>query len=445
MSAIAIEVLFIIILILGNGVLAMSELAIVSARKTRLQQMAGRGVAGARTALDLANEPNQFLSTVQIGITLVGIMAGAFGGATIAEQLAGYIDDIPALARYSEAIGVGVVVLGITYLSLILGELVPKRLALNSAEKIASTVARPMRILSRIASPAVRLLSISTETVLRVIGVKPSAEPPVTEEEIRMMIRQGAEAGVFEKAEQGLVENIFRLGDQRLGALMTPRTEIVWLNADGPPDEIRQTVVQSGYSRFPVCEDSLDQVAGIVRTKDILAALLADRPIDLRTLARQVVFVPETMSAMKALEYFKQTGTHLFLIVDEYGGTEGLITHHDVLEAIVGDIALTGKPGEPRAIQREDGSWLLDGTLSVGEVKDTLQVKRLPGEEWEGFHTLAGFILMRIGRIPKVGDYFEWSGLRFEVIAMDGRRIDKVLVAPIKPDGSNRLESSTDL
>lgn len=445
MSAIAIEVLFIIILILGNGVLAMSELAIVSARKTRLQQLAGRGEAGARTALDLANEPNQFLSTVQIGITLVGIMAGAFGGATIAEQLAAYIVDIPALAPYSEAIGVAVVVLAITYLSLILGELVPKRLALNNAEKIAAAVARPMRILSRIASPAVRLLSISTETVLKVIGVQPSVEPPVTEEDIRMMIRQGTDAGVFEKVEQGLVENIFRLGDQRLGALMTPRTEIVWLNVSDPLDEIRQIVVQSGYSRFPVCEDSLDQVVGIVRTKDILAALLADKTIDLRTLSRQVVFVPETMSAMKALEYFKQTGTHLFLIVDEYGGTEGLITHHDVLEAIVGDIALTGKPSEPRALQREDGSWLLDGMLPVDEVKDALQVKRLPGEEWEGYHTLAGFILLQIGRIPKIGDHFEWNGLRFEVMDMDGRRIDKVLVTPIKADGPNRVEISTDL
>ncbi|HWP41874.1 MAG TPA: hemolysin family protein, partial [Blastocatellia bacterium] len=357
----------------------------------------------------------------------------------------GYIDNIPALAAYSKAIGVGLVVLAITYLSLILGELVPKRLALSNSEKIASAMARPMRLLSVIASPAVRLLSFSTDAVLKVLGVKPSAEPPVTEEEIKILIRQGTEAGVFEEAEKDIVENVFRLGDQHVRSLMTPRTQINYFDVKDSPEEIQRKLAENSHSRFPVCDGNLDRVLGIVRAKDILAQLLGGNPVDLRAVLRQAVFAPESMRAMTALEYFKQSGVHLLLVIDEYGGTEGLITHHDVLEAIVGDIALTREPDEHQAVQREDGSWLLDGMTPLDEMKEILHIKKLPGEDWESYHTLAGFVLMKMGRIPKIGERFEWGGMRFEVMDLDGRRVDKVLVTPVGKAAPGYQIDSTEL
>lgn len=431
MDIVVIEIIFIILLIIANGTLAMSEMAIVSARKARLQHLAEQGDARAQSALRLAGEPNQFLSTVQIGITLVGILAGAFGGATLAEQMAGRLDDIPLLAPYSEAIGVAVVVLIITYLSLIFGELVPKRLALSNPERIASAIAKPMRLVSAIASPAVRLLSLSTEGVLRLLGAKPSGEPPVTEEEIRLMIRQGALAGVFEQAESNLVENVFRLGDRRVSALMTPRHEILWLGLDDSPEVNQRKVTESAHSRFPVCKGTIDNLVGIVRAKDLLTQHLRGEPFNLQTVARQPLVMPEGMLALNALEMFKQTGRHLALVVDEHGGTEGLITHHDILAAIVGDIPIIGEPVEAQIVKRDDGSWLVDGSLLLDEFKERFRIRRLPGEEDGSFHTLAGFVMMSLGRIPVVGDHFESNGLRFEVVDMDGRRIDKILVSRI--------------
>lgn len=435
MSNVAIEILFIILLITGNGVLAMSELAVISARKSRLHHLAEQGNAGAQAALALAGEPNQFLSTVQIGITLVGILAGAFGGATVAEQLAPRIANIGALAQYSEAIGVAIVVLTITYLSLVVGELVPKRLALNNPERIAVRVARPMRFLSVIASPAVRVLSLSTDVVLRVLGVKPSGEPPVTETEIRMLIRQGTLAGVFEEAEEDLVGNIFRLGDRQVSALMTPRHEIAWLDTNDPPDANQRVFSESAFSRFPVCKDSIDNVIGVVRAKDVLAQLLSGKTFDLVAVLRPPLLIDEGMRALKCLELFKESGKHLGLIVDKHGGVEGLVTHHDLLEAIVGDFSATGAPVEPKAVQREDGSWLIDGGMNIDEFKDLFQLKRLPGDEWGTFQTVGGFIMARLGHIPSVAEHFECEGLRFEVVDMDGRRVDEALVSVLPERG----------
>lgn len=434
MTAVVIEVLFIILLILGNGVLAMSELAIVSARKARLKHLAERGSDGAGVALKLAEDPNQFLSTVQIGITLVGILAGAFGGATLAEQLGGRLQQIPMIAPYSEAVGVVLVVLAITYLSLIFGELVPKRLALSGAERIASAIAKPMQFLSIIASPAVRLLSLSTEAVLKLVGQRPSVEPPVTEEEIRIMIRQGITAGVFEEAEVNLVENVFRLGDRRVSAIMTTRHGLTWLDIDDPPEVHQRIIAESVHSRFPVCKGSIDNVIGVVRAKDLLAQHVTGQPLNISATLRQPLLIPETTRALKALEIFKQTGRHVALVVDEFGGTEGLVTHHDVLEAIVGDIPVTGEQVELRVVQREDGSWLVDGSLLIDEFKALFRLRSLPGEEDDTFQTIGGFVMMYMGRIPSSGEYFEWNGLRIEVIDMDGRRIDKLLIAPIQSE-----------
>ncbi len=430
MSAIGLEILFIILLLVANGVFAMSEIAVVTARKARLRQRADAGDAKARVALELANAPDRFLSTIQIGITLVGILAGAFGGATIAEQLAARLSVVPWLAPYSEAIGIAVVVIVITYLSLIIGELVPKRLALNNPEGIASRVAGPMSKLSVFAAPVVKLLSVSTAAVLKLLGVKPSAEPPITEEEIKVLIEQGTQAGVFAEVEQEMVESVFRLADRRVSRLMTQRLEIVWLDVGAPLEEVRRKIGENRFSRFPVCQGSLDNILGVVKARDLLERSLAGDVLDLRACMRPPLFVPETRTALQTLELFKASQTHIALVIDEYGALEGLVTINDVMEAIVGDIPLAGEQAETSAVQREDGSWLLDGMLPVDEFKELFPVGVLPGEERGDYHTLAGFVMMRLGRIPAAADHFEWGGLRFEVMDMDGNRVDKILVAP---------------
>jgi putative hemolysin len=427
------EILIIFLLLVANGIFAMSEIAIVSARKARLQQLADAGNAQARAALELATNPNRFLATVQIGITLVGILAGAFGGATIAEEIAARLSVVPFLAPYGETIGVGVVVLGITYFSLIIGELVPKRLALNNAERIASAVAAPMQALSTITAPAVRLLSISTDIVIRLLRVKPSAEPSITPEEIKVLIEQGTESGVFEEVEQDMIESVLRLDKRRVGAFMTPRTQIVWFDLEDTLEDIRRKIVSSQHSRFPVVKDSLDNVLGIVRTKDLLAQSLASQSLELRALLRPPLFIPESMSALKVLELFKQKGTHIALVTDEYGGIQGMVTHNDILEAIVGYIPSAGEPTEPQATRRDDGSWLLDGLLHIDKLKDIFDLEKLPDEEHGNYQTVGGFVMSQVRSIPTVGQRFKWGKLWFEVVDMDGHRVDKVLVAPVEP------------
>jgi putative hemolysin len=438
MSVILFEALLIVLLVAANGVFAMSEMAVVSSRRARLQRLARGSHAGARAALDLADNPDRFLSTVQIGITMVGILAGAFGGATIAGQIASALKGVPALAPYGEAVGIVVVVLVITYLSLIFGELVPKRLALNRPERIAAAVARPMGLLSALASPFVRLLSASTAAVFKLLRVKPSTDPPVTEEEIRTLIEQGTRAGVFEEAEQDLVESVFRLGDRRVSALMTPRLDIVWLDVDAPEEVVRRKVTDSHFSRFPVCRGGLDDVVGFVKAKEYLAGKLLNPSAPLSDFINRPLFVPESCPALRVLELFKSAHTHMALVVDEYGSLEGLFTTNDVLEAIVGDVLTASVQSEPYAVRREDGSWLLDGALPVDEFKELFSVERLSGEERGVFRTLAGFIFTHLGRVPSAADSFEWNGLRFEIVDMDGKRIDKVLVTPTRAADSPR-------
>jgi len=422
------EILIILLLILANGVFAMSEMAVATARRSRLQDWANKGNAKARKALELVNAPNRFLSAVQIGITLIGILAGAFGGRTVADRMATYLSAIPMIEPYSEAVGLGVVVLGITYLLLVIGELAPKRLALRHPETIVMVVAVPLRVLSKALSPAVHLLSVSTDAVCRLFGRHHAQEPPVTEEEIKTLVQQGTEAGVFEESEQDMVEAVFRLGDQSARSLMTPRTQIVWLDLKGSLEQIRETIARSGHSRFPVSTGSLDNVTGVVQAKDLLANSLAGKPVDLKASIQQPLFVPRTVSVLQVLEHFKQSGKHIALVVDEYGGVEGLLTHHDILEAIAGDIPFSEKHTEPKAVQRHDGSWLLDGMLPVDEFKEIFHLESLPGEKKDAYQTLGGFLFTQMGRVPSVSDRLEWGNLRFEIVDMDGKRIDKVLV-----------------
>jgi putative hemolysin len=431
MTTVSLEILIILILLLGNGLFAMSEIALISARKSRLQQWAREGNAQARMALELADSPNQLLSTVQIGITLVGILTGAFGGATIAERLAALLGQIPWLEPYSPAISVAIVVVCITYFTLVIGELVPKRLALHNPERIACAVAGMMHSLSLITSPVVRLLSVSTDAVLSVLGARPSVEPSVTPEEIGALMEEATQAGIFQSTEQDMVEGVLQLTNRRVSALATPRTDIEWLEESATLENIRQLITASPHERFPVCEDNLDNVIGVVRTRDILARSLNSEPVDLRSLSHAPAFVPETMLASKALEMLKKSPIHLAFVMDEFGGLQGMVTINDIVEEIVGNIELD----RPQATRRKDGTWLTDGMLPIHEFKELFNIRRLPGEERDSYQTLGGFVMTRLGRVPAVADQFRWSSFRFEVMDMDGLRVDKVLVTPLKPEG----------
>jgi putative hemolysin len=428
------SLLIVVLLTLANGLFTMSELAIVSAREIRLQELADRGDVNAKVALSLARSPNRFLPTVQIGITLITILTSVFGEATLSKGVADYIGQIPGLKLTESAVGAiasGAVVLVITYLSLIIGELVPKRLALSNPEKIAILVAPSMRVISRLTSPVVHLLSSSTELILKLLGVKHSPEDQlVTEEEIKVMMRQGAKAGMFEAAEQDMIERVFSLGDEPVNALLTPRLDVIWLDLSDPPEVNRRKMMDSRQSQFPVCQENLDNVLGIVYVKDMLSRSLAGEPLNLTGLMRSPLFIAEGTRALKVLDLFRQAGTQVALVVNEYGVTQGLVTLNDVMEVIIGDIPFYDDPQDPTAVQREDGSWLVDGMLSIDEFKELFEIEELPGEERDNYQTLGGFVITHLGRIPKSADHFEWNGFRFEVMDMDGNRVDKILVSP---------------
>ncbi|MDX1665364.1 MAG: hemolysin family protein [Candidatus Promineifilaceae bacterium] len=420
------EIGIIFALILLNGLFAMSEIAVVSARTIRLQQMAGQGNRGAAAALELAESPNRFLSTVQVGITLVGIFAGAFGGANIAGELALVLDDLPYVGPYAMAVSLALVVGVITFLSVVVGELVPKRIALQNTERIASLIARPMAALAVAATPIVRLLSVSTDAVLALVGLQGTPDVEVSEEEIRVMVQQGAQAGIIEEAERDMVESVFRLGDRRLEGMMTPRPEIVWLDVNEPEQQLRDVIHDSPHSRFPVCDGDLDHVIGIVRARDLLFNCLEGRPLDVQSVMQEPVFAPEGMPALNALERFKESGQAMVMLIDEYGGVEGLVTLIDILEQIVGDIPTQEELIQPPIVQRDEHSWLVDGLLSVDEFKTAFAIRTLPGEG--SYQTLGGFVVFMLGRIPTAGAHFGWGGYRFEVADMDGRRVDKILL-----------------
>ena len=422
---IGLQILIIVAVILINAIFVLSEMSVASSRKARLQQRVNEGDRGANTALRLLENPNLFLATVQIGITLVSVLVGAVGGVTLSEPLSALFMQIPVLAPFAESLALGIVVVAITFVSIILGELVPKRIALHNPERIASVLAGPMIIVSRILTPFVWLLGKITDFVLKTLGVKPGSEPPVTEEEIQLLIDQGTQAGVFEEAEHDMVEGVFSLGDQRVYSLMTPRTGVVYLDVSDSVEEIREKIANSEFSRFPVRQGTLDVILGIVKARDLLVRSLGNEPIKLKDLLKPAFFIPETMFASRALEIFKEKGTEILLVIDEFGGLQGLLTINDIIEEIVGQIELE----EPQATQRQDGSWLLDGMLEVDEFKEIFKLTGLPHEE--EYETLSGFVMVSLGRVPQTADHFEWHGLRFEIIDMDGRRVDKVLVTTL--------------
>ncbi len=421
------------LLILLNGFFAMAEMAIISARKARLQQAAESGRAGARVALDLKQDAGRFLSTVQIGVTAIGVLASVLGGATLADALDHWLlDEGGWAARYATTISYVVVVVLISYFTLILGELVPKRIALSRPEAIASSMSRLLSLLSRLARPVEWFLVKSSNLVLRLLPIRPVEPAPVTDEEITIMMREGIAAGDFERTETAIVQMALRLDNRAVGGMMTPRTQIEWLDLGDPADKNRRKIMAGDYSRFPVVEGDPPQVLGIVEVTKLLSAALAGQPFDLRAALRPPAYLPSSVTALRALEIFKASGEPMALVVDEFGELEGLVTLHDVLTALVGDIASSEGPAGASLVRREDGSWLVDGMMPIDAVKDAIGLAIVPGEGRGDFHTLGGFVMARLHRIPRVGDKTGVSGYRFQVVEMDGRRVDRVLVIPPK-------------
>ncbi len=432
MPDIGTETLLILALLALNGLLAMSEIAIVTARKIRLQRLAEDGDRRAAVALELGSDPSRFLSTVQIGITAVGILAGAFGGATLTRELQTFFGTVPVLAPYREPLSFSLVVVVITYLSLVIGELVPKQVALADPERIAVYVAKPMHVLSRLAAPIVWLLTISTEAILTLLRVRRVSDDVVSDDEIKLLIQQATRSGAFQAVEQELMEGALDLGEQRVYELMTARPRVVWLDVEDPPEENWRKVSASSHTSFPVCEGGLDSVLGIVSIKQLWERLINGQSVDLRTIdLKPPIYVLDRQPALKLFEVFQEPGVGLALVIEERGNVEGVVSLADLIEAIVGDAALLGKRRDHQPIQREDGSWLLDGLMAIDDLKEILELDDIPGEDQGRYQSLGGFIFALAGKVPETGDYVEWDGWRLEVVDMDGRRIDKVLGMPL--------------
>jgi putative hemolysin len=427
---IILEVVVIFILVIINGLLAMSELSIISSRKARLRTLAEAGDTKARTALELSESPDRMLSTVQIGITMMGILSGAFGGAELAEILGGALVNFGISEGAANTVSFAFVVLSITYLSLVIGELVPKRIALLDPEAAARRLAGPIKLLSKVASPFVTVLSGSTSLVLKLLGVNKIKESTVSEEEVQMLIDEGTKSGVFEEHERQMVGSIFKMSDLSVKDLMTPRHEIDWLNLEDPTDTIIECVRESPHTMFPVGEGSLDKTIGMVKAKDLLHQMISTSTIDLQSILRQPVMIPETATAFEGLELLRSSRSPLALIVDEYGGIEGIVTHTDLLSTIAGD--MDEATDSPMFTKRSDGSYLLDGMLPIEEFRE-LVAHGDPDPSNGGYNTLAGFVLSNFGRLPKAGDSFEWNGYTIEVLDLDGNRIDKLLLTTSRP------------
>jgi len=426
------EPTLVVLLILINGLFAMSEMALSASRKARLQVMVEAGEHGAQAAMDLHEHPTKFLSTVQIGITSIGVLNGIVGEAAFAAPLAAWLTE-----QFSIGVGTAayastaLVVVMITILTIIFGELVPKRLGQLYPETVARLVAPPMMALSTATRPLVGFLSLATEAVLRLIGIRADTARAVTQEEIAASLEEGVDAGIIERQEHQMVRNVFRLDDRQIGSMMIPRAEIQWIELDGPFETLVQRVMESGHTRLPVCRGSLDDVVGVLGLHKLLPPLARGESPDIAALIEPPVFVPETLSGMELLDHFRRSSADLVFVVDEYGAVQGVITERDLLEAITGEFA-TPADDDAWAVRRPDGSWLMDGLIPVPELKDRLEIKELPEEDRGRYNTLAGMIMLLLGRLPRTTDTVQWSGWRFEVVDLDGKRVDKVLVSPLE-------------
>ena len=432
MPDVTFEILVILFLLVCNGFLALSEIAVVSARRPRLSQRAERGDRSAQAAIALAESPTRFLSTVQVGITLIGILSGAYGGATLAEQLAVFLGGYPAIAPYREGVAVAIVVVALSYASVIIGELVPKRIALSNPEKFASLVARPMALLSRAAGPAVTALELTSNVVMKLFRIPQTGDGEVTEADVSAMVAAGTAAGVFEPAERRMVERVFRLDDEPVATMMTPRRDIVWLDVNDTVESHYDLVRQHAYTRFPVCDGALDQLLGIVTVRDLWMArhdATPQSPFDLRAMVRQPLLVAERAAALEVLGRFQTSGTHVAIVIDEHGSVEGLLTLNNILQFLVtAPSGATGHPDEAMIVQRDANSWLVDGALPLGDFYGAVGVAEPAEDGPRGYHTVAGLVMTSLGRIPSAGDRVVIGPLVLEVADMDGFRVDKVLV-----------------
>ncbi len=427
------DVALLIFLILINGLFAMSEMALTASRKARLQVMVESGDAGAQCAMELHEHPTKFLSVVQIGITSIGVLNGIVGDAAFSAPFAKWLHETFAIHdRAADITATAMVVVVITFLTIIFGELVPKRIGQMYPEAVARVVARPMEWLSIGTRPFVKLLSFCTEGTLRLLGIRGGSDRTVTEEEIAASLVEGLDAGVIEAQEHQMVRNVFRLDDRQVGSMMIPRAEIVWIEVDATREALLAVLAQEGHTRYPVCRGGLDEVIGVVSAPKLLQQAMEGRELSLAESLEAPVFVPETLSGMELLEHFKASATQLVFVVDEYGAVQGMITVIDVLEAITGEFT-TPTAEDAWAVRRDDGSWLFDGLIPVPELKDRLELKDLPEEDRGRYNTLAGMVMLLLGRLPRTADSVEWEGFRFEVVDMDGKRVDKVMVSALAP------------
>jgi putative hemolysin len=443
MSEILRELAIIAVLLVLNGIFSMSELAIVAAKRVRLERLAEQGDAGARAALGIAANPGDFLSTVQVGITLVGVVASVYGGATIAEQLAAQLALVPWLAEHAETAALVIVVAGITYLSVIIGELVPKRVALGAPERVAALVARPMRFVSALASPIVRLLTGSTQLILGLFGVRGVPEPGLTEDEIHAVIEQGAESGVVPAVEHEIVENVFRLGDRRMSAVMTPRSQIEWIDVNATPTEILVALGEGRRDWLLVCDGNVESVLGIVYAGDLLAQSLRGERVSVRPVLEEPVFVPPTTPVFRLLESFRRDRHEVAVVIDEYGGVEGVTSMADILAGLVGSQAADSQQSEaPTIVANGDGTWTADGRIDIEDVQEALGISALGAAPHLRYRTLAGFIMTQGARIPVPGDVITASGFDFRVESTERRRIERVRIAPHRLAARQRPEGT---
>ena len=421
------DVALLIFLILLNALFAMSEMALTASRKARLQVMVEAGDSGAQAAMDLHENPTKFLSVVQVGITSIGILNGIVGDAAFSAPFAHWLQQtFPLQPRAADITATAMVVVVITFITIIFGELVPKRLGLMFPEQVARLVARPMEWLSLITRPFVKLLSWCTEGTLRLFGIRGGPGRSVTEEEIAASLEEGLDAGVIEAQEHQMVRNVFRLDDRQVGSMMIPRAEIVWLDVAATAEDVLRTISEEEHSRYPVCRGGLEDVLGVISAQSLLQQVMQGSDVSLQDKLQPSVFVPETLSGMELLEHFRASSAQLVFVVDEYGEVQGMITVRDVLEAITGEFT-TPTDDNSWAVQRDDGSWLFDGLIPVPELKDRLDLKELPEEDRGRYNTLAGMVMLLLGRLPRTADSVEWEGWRFEVVDLDGKRVDKVL------------------
>lgn len=434
------EILILLGLVLLNGLFAMSEIALVTAKKARLIKQAAEGDSGASAALKLGEDPTTFLSTIQIGITSIGILNGIVGEAVLAAPLSQWLQSYGLASNSANITATAVIVVIVTYISIVVGELVPKRIGQMTPEPIARLVARPMQLLALFTRPFVLLLSLSTHGLLRIMGIKQNSHSQVTEEEIHALLEEGSEAGIIEQNEHDMVRNVFRLDERQLGSLMIPRSDVVYIDIQHPHHENLARLVESEHSRFPVCDGGLNNLLGVIHAKQALSCVVRGQSPDFSTNLHPCIYVPETLTGMELLAQFRENNMQMAFVIDEYGEVEGIVTLQDMLEAVTGEFAPRNAE-DAWAIKREDGSWLLDGAIPIPEMKDRLELNTVPEEDKGRYHTLSGMVMLLLGRIPSTGDYADWKGWRFEVVDMDEKRIDKVLASPLRNiEGDGRIE-----